>query len=203
MTNSVHPSASTPVETKGSVVRSLAATLAEHRLLDGIAAAVSPVARAMLRDPPLPTEWIDGRVLNEIFEAILQLHGPDLLRKLNRQSIERGVSPLIRGAAESVLRVFGVSPATLLSRLGRVAGTMSRGVAYHYDPETATSGAFDLEYPDLVDVPLGASIATVGGLELIFDMCATRGSFGPPEVVPNGRRNRVRFPVTWRAARDR
>jgi hypothetical protein len=203
MTNSVQPTSGMPVETKGSVVRSLAATLVEHRLLDGIAAAVSPAARSMLRDPPLPTEWIDGRVLNEIFEVILQVHGADLLRRLNRQSIERGVSPLVRGAAESVLRVFGVSPATLLSRLGRVTGTMSRGVTYHYDPQSETSGAFDLEYPLLVDVPLGASIATVGGLELIFDMCSVRGSFGAPSIVPNGRRNRVRFPVTWRGARDR
>lgn len=91
MTNSVQPTSGVPVETKGSVARSLAATLVEHRLLDGIAAAVSPAARSMLRDPPLPT----------------------------------------------------------------------------------------------------------------FDMYSTRGSFGPPEVVANGRRNRVRFPVTWRATRDR
>jgi hypothetical protein len=183
------------------MVRSLAVTLVEHRLLDGIAAAVSPAARAMLREPPLPTEWIDGRVINEIFEAILQIHGADLLRRLNRQSVERGVSPLIRGAAESVLRVFGISPATLLSRLGRVAGTMSRGVVYRYDVETPTSGTFEIEYPDLVDVPLGPSIATVGGLELVFDMCSTRGSFGAPSIAPNGRRNRVQFPVSWRAAR--
>jgi hypothetical protein len=112
------------------------------------------------------------------------------------------VSPLIRGAAESVLRVFGVSPATLLSRMSRVGGTMSRGVLYHYTAESATSGAFELEYPELVDVPLGASIATVGGLELVFDMCSVRGTFGPPAVVPNGRRNRVSFPVSWRAARE-
>ncbi len=201
MTTSMAPPSSPSVETKGSVVRSLAATLSEHRLLDGIAASVSPAACRMLRDPPLATEWVDGRVLNEIFEAILLLHGADLLRRLNRQSIERGVTPLLRGAAESVLRVFGVSPATLLSKLGRVAGTTSRGVNFHYQAESETSGAFEIEYAGLVDVPLGPSIATVGGLDLIFDMCSVRGSFGAPEVVANGRRNRVRFAVSWRAAR--
>ncbi len=203
VSNSAQVTSSPPLETRGSVVRSLAATLVEHHLLDEIAATVSPAARSMLREPPLPTEWIDGRVLNEIFEAILRVHGADLLMRLNRQSIERGVSPLIRGAAESVLRVFGVSPATLLSRLGRVGGTMSRGVVYHYDALTETSGSFEIEYTNLVDVPLGASIASVGGLELIFDMCSVRGSFGAPEVVANGRRNRVRFPVSWRPLRDR
>lgn len=203
MTYSVRTTAALPVETKGSVVRSLAATLVEHRLLEGVAAAVSAPARVMLRDPPLPTEWIDGRVLNEIFEAILQIHGAERLRRLNRESIERGVSPLIRGAAEGLLRVFGVSPATLLSRMSRVGGTISRGVIYHYTAASESSGAFELEYPQLVDVPLGPSIATVGGLEMVFEMCAVRGSFGPPEVVPNGQRNRVRFPVSWRAAPDR
>lgn len=202
MTPAMRPTAPLPVETKGSVVRSLALTLVAHQLLDGVAAAVSPPARAMLLDPPLPTQWIDGRVLNEILEAILQIHGSEVLRRLNRESIERGVSPLIRGVAESLLRVFGVSPATLLSRMSRVGGTMSRGVLYHYTADTETSGAFELEYPALVDVPLGASIATVGGLDLVFDMCAVRGTFGPPVVVANGRRNRVSFAVKWRAARD-
>lgn len=201
MTTSIAPTSNRAVETKGSVVRSLASTLSEHRLLDGIVGAVSPAASRMLRDPPLATEWIDGRVINEIFEAILLLHGPEQLRRLNRQSIERGVGPLVRGAAEGILRVFGVSPATLLSKLGRVAGTTSRGVNYHYEAESETSGAFEIEYVGLVDVPLGPSIATAGALELIFDMCSVRGAFGPPEVVPNGRHNRVRFSVSWRAAR--
>lgn len=203
MMSSAPSSSALPLETKGSVVRSMAATLGEHGLLDGIAAAVSPAARAMLLDPPLPTAWIDGRVVNEVYEAILQLHGADVLRRMNRQAIERGVSPLIRGAAESVLRIFGASPATLLSRLGRVGGTMARGVTYRYDAESDTSGVFEIEYPGLVDVPLSASIATVGGLELVFEMCSTRGTFGPPELVANGRNNRVRFAVSWWASRGR
>jgi hypothetical protein len=203
MSNSVQPTPPAPLETKGSMARSMAQALAEHRLLDSVAAAVSPAARAMLLDPPLPTVWIDGRILNQVYEAILELHGADVLRRLNRQAVERGVSPLIRGAAESVLRVFGVSPATLLSRLGRVGGTIARGVTYRYDVDTETSGVFEIEYPMLVDVPVAASIATVGGLDLVFDMCSVRGSFGPPEVVENGRNNRVRFPVSWRAGRGR
>lgn len=201
MSHSVQPAPFVPVETKGSVLRSIATTLTENRLFDGIAAAVSPTTRAMMLDPPLPTVWVDGRLLNEIYEAILKLHGADALRRMNRQAIEHGVSPLIRGAAESILRVFGSSPATLLSRLGRVSGTISRGVTYRYDAETETSGMFEIECTHLDNVPLGAFIALVGGLELVFDMCSVRGSFGQPEVVQNGRHNRVRFPVSWRAGR--
>ena len=192
-----------PVETKGSVARSMAAALSDHRLLDEIVAEVSPAARAMMLDPPLPTVWIDGRLLNEVYEAILRLHGADVLRRLNRQAIEQGVSPLIRGAAESILRVFGPSPATLLSRLGRVSGTISRGVAYRYDADTETSGTFEIECAHLDNVPLGAFIAIVGGLELVFEMCSMRGSFGQPDVVKNGRHNRARVPVSWRAMRGR
>ncbi len=202
MSRSVQPMAFVPVETKGSLARSMAAALSDHRLLDEIVAEVSPAARAMLLDPPLPTVWVDGRILNEIYETILRLHGPDTLRRLNRQAIDQGVSPLIRGAAESILRVFGPSPATLLSRLGRVSGTISRGVAYRYDADTETSGTFEIECTHLDNVPMGAFIALVGGLESIFDMCSVRGSFGPPEVVQNGRHNRVCFPVSWRLTRS-
>ena len=203
MSHSVQPMAFVPVETKGSVARSMATALSDHRLLDEIVAAVSPAARAMLLDPPLPTVWIDGRILNEVYETILRLHGADALRRLNRQAIEQGVSPLIRGAAESILRVFGASPATLLSRLGRVSGTISRGVAYRYDAETETSGTFEIECTHLDNVPLGAFIAIIGGLDLVFEMCSVRGSFGQPEVVQNGRHNRARVPVSWRAMRGR
>ena len=43
----------------------------------------------------------------------------------------------------------------------------------------------------------------VGGLDPVFEMCSVRGSFGQPEVVQNGRHNRARVPVSWRALRGR
>ena len=79
----------------------------------------------------------------------------------------------------------------------------SRGVVYRYESLSETSGRFDIEYPGLSDVPLGPFVATGGALELIFDICGVQGTIDGLSYVPNGRNNRVRYEVNWRAGRRR
>lgn len=189
------------VGVKGSMVRSVAAVLAQRGLRDAVTGRVGPEARALLLDPPLPTQWVDARVFNQIYDALYELLGAERLRTLNKEAVEHGLGPLLRATAERVLRIFGASPATLFSKLDRVAGSTARGVTYHYEVVDAKSGLFDVEYPSLTDVPLGPFVATGGALEMIFDMCGVQGSIGDAEWVPNGRRNRVRFKVSWREPR--
>ncbi len=183
--------------------RSLAAVLANHPARLQIIAGVSPEARALLGDPPLPTAWLDARLINEVFEAMRRLLGDDELRRVNLHAVDRGVSPLVRGAVERLLRVFGASPATLLSKFDRIAGTTSRGVAYRYESHGETSGRFDIEYPALSDVPLGPFVATGGALAMIFEICAVQGTIDGPAFVPNGRNNRVRYEVSWQVRRKK
>jgi hypothetical protein len=192
------PSQHAPVEVKGSLVRAVVLTLEAHGLREQVLALVSPEAGALIREPPLATRWIEARLHDEILEALLQLLGPDGLRALNREAVERGVHPLLRGTAMRLLRVFGTSPAALLSRFDRVSGTTARGVVYSYTPTGPMSGWFEIEYPTMREVPLGAFIATGGALSLVFDLCGAIGTFGEPEWVPNGRRNCARFAVAWR-----
>lgn len=192
------PADATEVGVKGSIVRALVSALSEQGLRDAVLTHVSPQARLLLLDPPVATMWIDARLQNEIYQAILELVGADKLRRINRTAVERGLSPLLRATAERVLRIFGATPAALLSKLDRVGGSTARGVVYHYEVISAGSGHFDVEYPTLQDVPLGPFIATGGALELVFELCTVRGSFGDPVVVPNGKNNRMRFLVSWR-----
>ena len=188
----------TEVAVKGSVVRAIVTLLTEHGLQDEMIRQVSPRAAALIVEPPLPTMWVDARDSNDIYQALHDLVGPERLRRLNHDAIERGVSPLLKAAAEGVLRIFGASPGALLSKLDRVGGSTARGVVYHYVEIDAHSGHFDIEYPALRDVPVGPFVATGGALELVFDMCRVRGMFGEPVFVPNGRNNRMRFLVSWR-----
>jgi hypothetical protein len=192
------PEDSTEVGVKGSIVRAVAVAITEQGLRDAVLARVSPAARTILVDPPVATMWIDARLLNEVYQAIFDLGGADKVRRLNRSAVERGVSPLLRATAERVLRIFGASPGALLSKLDRVAGTTARGVVYHYAEISAAAGHFDVEYPTLHDVPVGPFLATGGALEIVFDMCSVRGSFGEPAYLPNGRNNSMRFTVSWR-----
>jgi hypothetical protein len=191
------PSQQAAVEVKGSLVRAVILTLEAHGLREQVLARVSPSAAALLREPPLATRWIEGRLHDEILEALLQILGPDGLRALNKEAVERGLHPLLRGTAMRLLRVFGTSPAALFSRFDRVAGTTARGVVFRYTPASETSGWFEVEYPTGRDIPLGAFIATGGALSMAFELCGTTGTFGEPEWVPNGRHNCARFAVSW------
>ena len=187
-----------PPEVKGSVIGSLVAAIAAHGLRDAVAARVSPAACALITEPPLPTMWVDARVSNELYQAVYEIAGADQLRRITREAIARGVAPLLRATIARVLAIFGTSPATLLARMDLAAAGTSRGLIYRYEPIDDTSGRFEIEYPSLTDVPLGPFVATGGGLELVFEMCGARGSFSDPELVLNGRKNRMRYLVTWR-----
>ncbi len=205
MSESVNPpsAASTTIgrpEVKGSIIRPLIAVIAGRGLLDAVAARVSPETRAILEEPPLFTAWIDARNGIEIYQAVLEIAGADQLRAISRESIARGIMPLLRSTIERVLAVFGVSPASLFARLDRAAGGTSRGMLYRYVPIDDTSGDFDLEIPAMTDVPLGPFVSTGGALELIFELCRVRGTLSEPRMVPNGRNNRMRYRVSWRSA---
>ena len=208
MPESIAPSSGTSgsherPEIKGSILRPLILTLASRNLIDPVAARVSPAARAILLDPPVFTEWLDARLSIEIYQAVLEVAGADQLRAIGRESIARGIMPLLRSTIERVLAVFGVSPATLFARLDRAAGGTSRGMVYRYTPIDDCSGEFDLEIPALSDVPLGPFVSTGGGLELIFELCGTRGTISEPRLVDNGRNNRMRYQVSWRPPAQR
>jgi hypothetical protein len=181
--------------------RSLGAAIAAHPVRERVREQVSPEARALLDDLPLATAWIDARLINEVYEALYRVLGETELRRLNYEAVEHGVTPLVRGAVERLLRVFGVSPATLLSKFERIAGTTARGVVYRYESLGETSGRFDIEYPALSDVPLGPFVATGGALELVFAICGVRGTIRGLAFVPNGRNNRIRYDVEWQPMR--
>lgn len=188
-----------PAQVKGFMVRSIVTVLLRHGLRDQVVARVGPRAAALIEDPPLATEWLDVVPHNEILQALFELLGSEKLRALNREAVELGVSPLVKGAAMSVLRVFGTSPATLLARFDRVSGTTARGILYRWTPAGENGGSLEIAYPGLQNVPLGPLVATAGALSIIFELCGVReGTIGDPEWVSSTVRNRARYPVSWR-----
>jgi hypothetical protein len=190
------PNLETAVQVKGSLVKSVVVTLTRHGLRAEVLARVGATAAALIRDPPLPTAWIEGRHHNEILQALHDLLGPEELRALNREAVE--LAPFVRGAALAVLRAFGTSPDTLLARFDRVAGTIARGVIYRWTPSSDSSGFFEVEYPTLQNVPIAPFVATAGALGQLFDLCGVQGTVGSPEWVSNGCQNRARFAMSWR-----
>lgn len=186
-----------PTQVKGSILRSFIVAFRAHGISDAAAERLSPAARALIMDPPLPTEWIDASLSIEIYEAALQVVGSEKLRRIAKDATTKGVAPIFQRTVERVIAIFGASPATLLSRLDRVAGATSRGVLYYYTQLQERSAIFEMELPALEDVPPGIFVATAGAMEVIFDLCQVKGTFSDPEMVPNGRNNRMRYAVSW------
>jgi hypothetical protein len=195
------PEPTVPAEVKGSLVRSMVAVVTEQGLRNAVIGRVSPVAAELLHDPPLPTMWIDAQVYNEILQALYEIEGAERLRHLNREAVDRGLSSLLRTTAPGMLRLFGASPETLLSRLDRLGASTSRGVITPYVASGPTSGSLEMEFPALRDVPIGAFVASGGAIKLVFDICGVSGTIGEPTWIDEERRNAMRFAVAWLAAR--
>jgi hypothetical protein len=190
-----------PVETKATMFRGLCTVVAAHGLREQLLAHVGPETRALILDLPPATTWLDARHLIEVDQALLELRGPVVLRQLTRQAAELGLAPVLRGAAESLLRLFGASPASIFARTGRLTGTTSRGVEYRYSPTSETSGVLELEHVGMTRVPMGPLVATAGGLEYVFDLCRVKGSISDPVMVNNGLDNTCRYHIGWQPRR--
>ncbi len=188
-------------QVKATLFRGLCSVLALQGLEAAVLEQVPPETRALMVDLPPATTWLDARRIIDLQSAILALKGPSGLRQIARRGVEQSVIPIVRGTVERVLRVFGISPATVLARMGVLAASTSRGVEYRYTPTSETSGVLELEHVGLRDVPEAPLIATAGGLEGMFELCGVRGTVSDPVMVDNGRGDTCRYTVSWRPRR--
>src|SRR2546423_811322 len=121
--------ASTPsgYEVKCSTVR---AHLAEAEKLSAYPAVLEKIpaeARQALQALPLPSAWIDGSVLQELMAAIDAVAGTEAAREVSLRAQEGAITPLLMPIFGGLLRVFGASPNTIMSRFGDLCKTQLRG----------------------------------------------------------------------------
>lgn len=184
-------------QVKAFNLRALVAVLRRDGLLGAVSEHVTPATRAVLDDLPGPNAWLDASVLNEVYAAVLARRGEDELRRVVRASMDQGVMVMLRPALEAVLRLFGVNPATVLSRIQFFAGPNSRGYEWTFASEGAQAGIVRLALPNESDVPFAAFVAAAGVLEMAFELCRTTGTVERPRVVADGRGNAATIRVTW------
>jgi hypothetical protein len=184
-------------QVKAFNLRGLVAVLRRDALLASVCEKVSPATRVMIDEPPAANGWLDAAVLNEVYAVILREHGDAELRRLVRDSLEQGALVFLRPAVEAVLRLFGVHPATIFSRIQMFAGPNSRGYEWEFVSEGATRGVVRLTLPNERDVPRAAFVATAGVLEAILELCSTKGRVHDPEMIANGYGNAARLRVEW------
>jgi hypothetical protein len=179
---------------KASVLRAYARYLQREKLLAAVVARAAPVTGDLLRDPPLPSTWIEGGIFLDVLQAVEAEQGPEGVLRMAELSV-RDALPRFTGAVVGLLRMFGASPATLFSHLGQLVSSSVEGARYQYEATGPRSGVVTMSYPAARQLPMCSFYTVLPTLRIILELCQVRdGEVGNPQLRgPNGAAYAVRW----------
>lgn len=186
-----------PYRVKCSVLRGYVTVLGRSGELAQLRAQVSAATRALLDDPPPTSTWLEPGPIDELADAVVGRGGPAAARKLAREGLSLTVLPLVRPVIESMLRLFGATPATIFRRVGTIGGTTMRGVAFEYQASSEREGQIEADVYDS-ELCLSRFYRFAGAFELMGELCDKRVRVEEPELLPlQSWGSRARFRVRW------
>ncbi|MBL8684187.1 MAG: hypothetical protein JNK05_33745 [Myxococcales bacterium] len=182
------------LEYKGGLLRGYAKWLRENKHFDAVSSAASPEVRARLADPPLATEWVSAAMQNGVLAAVHAVGRDELIHSMVRGSIGGGVLRLIEPLIHGVVRVFGRTPAAVLSRLETIRPNVMRGVRFEYEPLGPNSG---IVHCRAVSEPFGEHAGTAwrASIESLCELLGFRGA--TVTVASSADRREERITVRW------
>jgi hypothetical protein len=179
---------------KSSVLRGYVAQLEKSGKLGAVRARVSASTRALMDAPPPVTQWIDAAALEDVYEALGALEGAAGVRGLVRDAIRGSILPYVQPILQGILRVFGATPAALLSRADLAFRSTLQGVSVQFTPRPENAGEVVVRYAAHRAPPM-AFVAWQGTLEVGLELCSTKGTVKLVEVLEGGAA--ARFEVRW------
>ena len=186
------------VMVKGAFLRGYRAALESLGMYAMVLERVSPRVRDALMTPPPTSAWVEYALCEEILRAVEKERGMIGVRKLGHDAVTAGVAPFMQIFVQGLLRLFGVSPATIFTHMNRVAGQTTRGMGYTYVPTSEFAGLVTVSLPSRkTAVDTTVWYASAGGLSIVFDTCNVVGHVQEPVVVPDGHSNAAQFRVSW------
>jgi hypothetical protein len=185
------------VQVKASAWRGITAELARLGLLSPVRDQVSAETRDLIDAPPPSSSWVDFERYEDLALAVVNLRGIAAWRRVIHRTTMDSVFPLMRTAIEGFLRLFGLSPATLLERFNTITRLASRGVEYHYQSEGDGAGVLEVRYPAHRLVHMVHFHGSAGGLEALLELCGVDGVVDEPEMIDDGIGNRARLRLRW------
>ena len=187
-----------PLLVKGSYLRAYGATLKKLGFYDAVFERASPRVREVLTSPPPASVWVDYLLGIEIFAIVEALKGKMALRSFAREATRSGIAPSMQMIVQGLMRLFGVTPATLFKHMNKLATQTTRCGVFTYEPTSDFSGTVRLEVAGHPDLSPALWTASAGGFEVVFDTCGVVGHVQEP-VVTDGRDGHVaEFRVSWR-----
>jgi hypothetical protein len=185
---------------KGGVVRGYASYLARKGMTSSIESMLPPDTADLLARPPLASEWVPARHSIAINEAVGSIWGPRGVREMNRETLRTTVMVVAMPLLSGLGRMFGLSPATLFTRLDLVLRSSSRGVHYGYEPTSTDSGCISVRSATPSQSLITAE-AWAAGFELIIDVCGRKGTVNVEDCENGPRESIMRFGVDWSGKR--
>jgi hypothetical protein len=181
-------------EVKCSTVR---AHLAQAEKLSAFPAVLDKLpadTRQALEALPLPAAWIDGMVLQDLMVAIDAVAGTVAARQVSLRAQETFIAPLLMPIVGGVLRVFGATPNSLLSRFDDLVRTQVRGMTFRWVLDGPRTGRMVVTFPRKHNRPAGF-IGVETSCEYMIRLCGLNGTVSRAEVTDEGAVGTIR--VEW------
>ena len=182
---------------KGSTVRGIVTVLQREGTFAKVSEIVTPRARDLLERPPPATAWVAFDDISPLHGAIESAFGANECRRISREAVSASLVPILQSVIGGLIRLFGSSPHTILSRVPQIMRVFARGVDYRYTRIDERACRVRVVYPACSGLSLGIFEAIAGGLETVFPVCKVEGRIGPPRIVPDGRSNAADFDIKW------
>ncbi len=154
---------------------------------------VSTPVQALMDQPPLPSAWLRGPELTELFTAVLHEQGLEGVRQLGYEATRRATLPLLKPHIDSVLSLHGHGPEVLMRHFDRLLQPFFRGMRFIWRPESPRSGT--VEVRSTYEMTPTIAAAWEGSLLCFFEECGVQGSVAPSVLGTSGHVGTMK--VSW------
>jgi hypothetical protein len=185
---------------KGDVINHMRAWIDAHPKRAEIRAALAKPYDAMLDGEPFKLDWVDFRQTNAIVSAVYEVLGASGVHEFMRWVTQRGIVPRVRPLIEGTIRLFGVKPEALLSRVEFLNRTTTKNIDARWDRIDDHSGDVVLTFHGPIDglgpqglLSLPAQLGWAAALSTVFDLCHVQGRAEPAETRARELRIRCRW----------
>ena len=177
----------------GSLFRSYVEALDVMGMRAAVRAAVSPRVQALIDQPPLHRDWLDGSEVREVFKALVDLRGLEGVRRLGSECMRASILQHLRPMLQATLGLHGRSPAVLFERLDTFAKPFFRGISFEYVAQGPREGVITLRSTYAMGPVQFA--AWEGSLSALYDEVGARGVIEPATVAQDNLSGTMR--VRW------
>ena len=181
------------VRVKALTFRSFVTAVEKHGKRDAVLTRVPRDTAALIESPPLPGSWMDLWTVWHIIQALEEIGGMPLVREVSRQATDDARRPYMR-IVDSVLKMFGTSPATLFKRMNSLVTSFIQGVDYAYSVRDDRSGIMQVVYKCQPAIPDCVFVSLTPTFQTLLESCGHQGLVSPYERLST---HSARYVIQW------